>query len=200
MTLRRHLPLILGLLALLGMMHFVVARAADLNVTWTAPTQNTDGSAIPATGAGSLASTRVEWGSCNGAAFGTRVGEQTVNAPAASTVITGVAPGTWCVRAFARNTYGAESEASNVASRVVNPPTPQPPTITVTVPVAFEINLTPSGLMKLGRDVGSVPVGTECSEDAIVANNRATYYAVPAEAVSLYRKPKSSLLVAECGA
>lgn len=51
------------------------ALAADITTTWTYPTQNTDGSAIPASGAGSIASSRVEWGTCAGAAFGTKLGE-----------------------------------------------------------------------------------------------------------------------------
>ena len=178
----------------------VTAGAADLNVSWVNPTANTDGSAIPTSGAGSLTGTRVEWGTCSGTAFGTRAGEVTVPAPATSTVVQNLTPGTWCVRAFSRNTYNVESAASNVASRTVNPPVPNPPTLSVTVPVAFEINLTPSGLVKLGRDVGRVPVGTACTEDMVVANNRATYYAVPADAVTLYRTPKSSMLVAECKA
>ena len=175
------------------------ALGADARVSWVMPTANTDGSAIPATGAGSIASTRVEYGTCVGTAFGTRAGEVVVNAPATETTITGFAPGaTNCFRAFVRNSYGNESAASNVAVRTFPTPTPNPPVLTVTVPVAYEINLTGSGLVKLGRDVGKVPVGTACSEDLIVANNHATYYTVATDDVTLYRKPRSSVLVAVC--
>lgn len=172
--------------------------AANADLTWVYPTTNTDGTTIPASGAGSIASTKVEWGTCSGTAFGTKSGEAAVPAPTKTYQVTNLGVGTWCFRANVSNTYGATSDWSGVVSKVVPPPTPNPPTLTVTIPVAYEINLTPSGFVKLGRDVGSVPIGTACSEDIVVANNRATYYAVPRNTVTLYRQPKSSVLVAEC--
>jgi hypothetical protein len=173
------------------------ALAADLTVTWTHPTAFADNSPLTLA---QIASTRVEYGTCSGSAFGTASGSVTVPAPAASGVVT-VPPGTWCFRAFTRTTAaagGQESGPSNVAQRVIAFPPPNPPVLSVTIPVAYEINLTGSGLVKLGRDVGSVPVGTSCSEDVIVANNNGTYYSVPSAAVELYRKPRSSVLVAVC--
>lgn len=139
------------------------ANAATVSISIAPPTQNTDNTAIPATGAGSIASYRVEYGTCVGTAFGVRAGEITLTAP---TGTVDVGPGTYCFRAFARNTFGQESAASNVATRVVNPPTPQPPTIT-TVAVVAGINMAP--LYRINADgtrgttvLGFVPVGAKC--------------------------------------
>ena len=117
---RKYLGLVFALVG-------AAALAASVTATWQHPTQNTDDSAIPATGAGSIASTRIEWGSCNGAAFGTAVGEVVVPAPAATTVIPNLGVGTWCARAFSKNTYGAESDASGVVQKVIAAPKPKPP-------------------------------------------------------------------------
>lgn len=103
------------------------ATAATVVVTWTPPIQNTDDSPIPATGEGSLSSYRIEYGTCNGTLFGTKAGEVTRAAPA-STVTLNLQPGTVCVRVLVSNTYGVESAPSNVATRVINPPTPKAPT------------------------------------------------------------------------
>lgn len=173
--------------------------ADEARVRWTNPTTNTNGTAIPASGPGSLTETRVEYGTCDGTGFGTATGEVRVPAPATETTITGFEPGmTVCFRNFARNTYGNESGPSNIGTKTFPTPTPQPPVLTVVPPVAYEIKRTPEGLVKLGRDVGNVMAGTECSEVAFVANNHGTFYAVPTEAVTLYRKPRSQILVALC--
>lgn len=190
----------LGFLVFVTLLGLIVHRAdaADATVTWTHPTAFSDGSALSLA---QIASTRIEYGTCAGAAFGTAAGSVTVPAPAASGVVPNLTPGTWCFRAFTRTTTaagGLESGPSNVAQRVIAFPPPNPPTLSATITVAFEVNLTPSGLAKLGRDVGNLPLGTPCSEDVIVANNHATYYSVAMDAVTLYRKPKSSVVVTEC--
>jgi hypothetical protein len=95
------------------------AYAGTAIVSWTPPTTNTDGSAIPATGPGSLSSIRVEWGTCSGTLFGTKIGEVSTSPSFTSVEVTGLAAGLHCFRAFAKNTYGQESAASNVASKDV---------------------------------------------------------------------------------
>lgn len=115
---------LLGLSLLLGA---VAAYAATVNVSWTNATKNTDDSSIPSSGPGSIASTRVEIGTCNGTAFGTKVGEFTVQGAATTATSPNLQPGTWCARAFHTNTYGSESGPSNVAVKVIAAPTPQPP-------------------------------------------------------------------------
>lgn len=186
--------LIAAFLVLVALVLLVVvpAFAADVTVTWTPPTQNTDGSAIPASGPGSLTSTRVEWGSCVGTAFGTTAGERTVNAPAATTTITGLAPGTHCFRAYARNTYGVESLASGVASRTLAAPTPNPPTAVTVALFAYELR---NG--KLNRVAGLVERGTRCEGEALLTLGNRAYHAVPRSAV--WPKPRAGkLIVAQC--
>jgi hypothetical protein len=48
------------------------AFAGTATVTWTNPTTYTDGTAIAT---GDISQTRIEYGSCNGAAFGTKAGD-----------------------------------------------------------------------------------------------------------------------------
>ena len=172
------------------------AFAADVAVTWTQPATNTDGSAIPATGPGSIASNRVEWGTCNGAAFGTKVGERVVSPAATTATVTGLGPATWCFRAYATNTYAQESAASNAAQRVVNPPVPNPPVVT---------QATIARLWRHGvqREVGRVALNVPCG--TLKLDGRwADWYTVPREAVTLNkygrRLPADIAIVAKCGA
>jgi hypothetical protein len=118
---RRFLPLLLVGAA-------SVAAAATFTVSWNNATQNTDGTAIPASGPGSIVSTRIEYGTCNGTAFGTKQGEWVVTGSVESAPTPDFAPGTYCLRNFQRNTYGNESGASNVFQKVVPAPTPKPAT------------------------------------------------------------------------
>lgn len=126
-------------LTLAALLLVTAAKAATVTVTWVNPTANTDESAIPASGAGSLSSARIEYGTCNGTAFGTKAGEVTRLMPA-TTATLNLQPGTTCVRVTVTNTYGQESVPSNVVSRVVDPPTPKPPTLS-TVALALNIPL-----------------------------------------------------------
>lgn len=168
-------------------------HAGDAVLTWTLATQNTDGTAIPASGAGSLTSTRVEWGSCSGSNFGTKAGDQLVAAPAMTYTVTGLAPGTHCFRAYSRNTYGQESAPTNAVSKVIATPVPQPPTgLTVTATVAYQVIGTPDKFALL--PVGTVPADTAC--DATQSVNG--YYAVPRAAVTWYGSVKPQIVVAAC--
>ena len=182
------------LIALALALATVTAGAADVTVTWTHPTQNTDGTALPLA---SIASTRVEYGSCSGSAFGTKAGEVTVTAPGTTATIT-LAPGTHCFRAYTRTVAaagGLESGPSNAASKVVPFPPPNPPVITVVNIVAYEIQYHPVHGPRLGRNVGTVPLGTACGV-AITGD----YHEVPLDAVTLSKMPKSAIVVAQCAA
>lgn len=103
-----------------------VAVAATVNVSWINATQNTDNSAIPATGPGSIVSTRITWGTCNGTDFGTRSGEVVVDGAATAAQLE-LPVGTWCAYAQHSNTYGVESDPSNIAQRTIAPPRPRAP-------------------------------------------------------------------------
>lgn len=171
------------------------AMAADVSVTWTQPTANTDNSAIPATGAGSIASNRVEWGPCAGGSIGSVSGSLPVTPARTNATVPGLAPGDWCFRVYATNTYGSESAASNVASRTVVAPTPKPPVVT---------QATIARLWKRGlqQQVGRVDMGVACGE--LVADTRkADWYTVPRDSVHLNKQGRKlspgAVIVAKCG-
>ena len=143
--------------------------AADVRVSWTQPVQNVDGSAIPVSGAGSIASNRIEWGSCVGTAFGTAAGSQSIPA-ATSYTVTGLDPATYCFRVTATNTYGAASSVSNVAQRIVPPPVPNPPVVTTAVIAGMlqtpVYSVTSAG--KLSTLMGFADVGKGCIGPVLV--------------------------------
>lgn len=164
------------------------ALAANLVVSWTNPTTNTDGTPIPVTGAGSLTGTRVEWGTCSGTAFGIKSGEVTAPAGVSTATITNVGPGTWCARAFSRNTYGTESVASNVASKIVPAPVPNPPILAV--PVIAGMAQTPvysvASTGKMSTFVGFADVGTPCSGPVLFTYRTKAFREVPRASVKLW--------------
>lgn len=104
-----------------------LALAATITATWQNATQNTDNSAIPATGPGSIANTRIEWGTCNADTFGTKAGEKLVTGAVTTTATPDLAPGRWCLRAIHINTFGVESDPSATAIKVIDAPKPRPP-------------------------------------------------------------------------
>lgn len=169
-------------------------------VSWSPPVTNTDGTTIPASGAGSITETRVQYGTCaSGGGFGTAQGQVIVAMPATSVEINSFVSGqTVCFRAFAKNTFGVESAASNVASKTFDPPTPRPPVLVVVNPTAFDIRLDRFLNARLGRDVGTVATGTECSGAALVVQRGRAYYAFDLSQAQLSKPPRSSVVVAEC--
>lgn len=107
-----------------------VAFAATINFSWVNATQNTDGSPIPESGPGALASTIAEYGPCNAAKDGMTSVTGTIVTPYPGTmpsVPPDVGPGTWCGHAKHANTFGAESDFSPIISTVKSPPKPKPP-------------------------------------------------------------------------
>jgi hypothetical protein len=177
---------------------YVLASVAT--VSWSPPVTNTDGSTIPLTGAGSITETRVQYGTCaSGGGFGTASGQVIVAMPATSVEINSFSSGqTVCFRAFAKNTFGIESAASNVASKTFDPPKPRPPVLMVVDTVAYEIRLDRDLNARLGRDVGRVAAGTECSGTAMVVTRRAAYYVMDNASVTFTKEPRSSVIVARC--
>jgi hypothetical protein len=175
------------------------APAAPVNITVAPPTQNVDSSAIPVSGPGSIASYRVEYGTCSGGAFGVRAGELTLTG-VSGTVDLG--PGSYCFRAFARNTFGVESAASNVVARTVVAPTPQPPTI-VTVAVVAGINMAPLYRINLDGTRGStvlgfVPVGATCIGDPVYTYRGRTYRRVDTAVAQWWNTAPTANAAAPC--
>lgn len=107
----------------------MLALAAVLTINWQNATTNVDGSAIPATGAGSLTETRVTYGTCNAAktAIATALGTITVAGTVTTTPTPNLAPGVYCASAIHVNTFGIPSDPSNVASKEILAPKPNPP-------------------------------------------------------------------------
>jgi hypothetical protein len=172
------------------------ADAADIQGSFAYPTQFEDGSSLSLA---QIANVRVEYGRCSGSAFGTKVGEVIVTPPATTFTITGLAPSTYCLRAYAKTIAaagGLESVPTGVVSKVIPFPPPKPPVLTVVNVVAYETKLHPVEGVVLGRQVGTVPIGTACVEgDPIVGTS---YFEVPREAVKLSKAPKSAVIVARC--
>lgn len=163
--------------------------SADLVVSWANPTTNTDGSTIPASGAGSLVGTRVEWGACTGGVFGTATGQQTTSSGTATTLtVSNLVPATWCVRAFSRNTYGMESAASAVSSKVVPAPVPNPPVLAV--PVIAGMTTTPVYSVAADNSrstfVGFADVGAACQGPVLFTYRNKAFREVPRGAVKLW--------------
>lgn len=105
--------------------------ASGVSVTWELPTQNVDGSAIPASGEGSIASTTLEYGPCTTAgAVPATPAELTVNGAGTTADLNGLIPGReYCVRAFVTNTFGQKSGYSNTVKKQVPFPVPRPPVL-----------------------------------------------------------------------
>ena len=161
--------------ALLALVTFT-ATAADVTWTWNNPAVNTNGSAIPASGAGSLNGGRLEFGTCAaGGAFGTKAGEIPLTqalVTARTVTQTNVLPSTVCGRVFVSNTFGNTSAASNVFSMTVAAPTPGPPTgLSAVEIVAYEMRPQLNGTFRAVR-LGLIQPGTICSAEYVTADGQ----------------------------
>lgn len=181
--------LAIALLAIAG-----PAIAGEAALSWTQPTTNVDGSAIPASGTGRLVGNRVEWGTCSTAnVFGTVIGQQAWTTPRTSYTVTGLAPATYCFRAFASTTYG-ESGPSAVASKTILPPMPNPPgNIMVADLQVYTVIKTKDRFVLL--PVGTVPAATPCDPAQSVNGMNA----VPRDAVQWTGTVQDDVVVARCG-
>lgn len=150
--------IIMLLLAILLFFFVGGAFAGEAVVSWTNPTTRTDGSALTAIG-----STKVEWGTCSGSAFGTTQGSQSTTGAATTITITGLPAGSVCFRAATVDTAGLQSGWSNIASKVVPVAPPNPPVIVTVSVYAYEFRPRTLGGFKLVR-VADVPMGVPCSE------------------------------------
>jgi len=110
------------------------AADSSATVTWTLPTQNTDGSALT-----NLASTKVYYGT----ETGTLTTSRTVAAPGTTTAFTGLAPGTWRFQASAVNASGVESARSAVVQKVIGTAPQDAETVTL---IVNPIPMAPTGV------------------------------------------------------
>lgn len=177
-------------IAALSLLSFV-SYAGDATLTWTAPTQNVDGSAIPATGPGSLAGFRIYYRPST-ASTDTLI---VVSNPLATTyTITGLVSGTWNFQMTAYNAENVESDKTNVVSKTIleAPLPPTPVFVTTATPVYNVVKKTNGFVMVV---VGTVPLNTPCDRTQSVNG----YYAVPISAVT-WTGVKSIVVVAQCSA
>lgn len=97
-------------------------------LTWTPPTQNTDGTALT-----NLAGFRVFWGP---AAASLTQTTQVVGASSTTYTVTSLTPGTWYFGVRAYTIQGAESALSNITSKTVTGPVEWSQSTGVKVPQA----------------------------------------------------------------
>ena len=167
------------------------ATAGTLTPSWTNPVTYTDGSALAAT---DITQTRVEYGSCNGTAFGTKAGEVKATGAATTGPAITVGPGTYCLRAYT-TAKGVESAASAVAVATIAQPAPNPPVLKTVDVTAYKMRQSIDGFSFV--TIGTVPLGIECN----AALNADGVYVVPRSSVKLASKFDTLPLVtfAKCG-
>lgn len=177
--------------------------AGIAQVTWTAPTTNTNGTALT-----NLAGFKLYW--ANTSAGVSTATATVINNPTATTyAVAGLSAGTWYFGARAFNTLGLDSDLSNIASKTITLASasanaavtigtqPNPPTLVTVNQTVHEVRY---GVWDtaLGRNVGTIPLGVSC-DAFMVESSGVKYYAVPRDKVVLTKQPKSQTLVARCG-
>ena len=167
-------------------------------VNWTAPTTNTDGSALT-----NLASFRIYYGTS--ASSLSQKSDVTDNTRRSAT-ISPLTPGTWYFAVRAVNTSGTESDSSNVTSKAVAGATAAK-TVAITITPAAQTRYTTStsiydivrssttNKFVLGRYVGTAPIGTPCRSAYYLTGD---FYGINTGYVKLTRTPRGDTLVAHC--
>lgn len=181
------------IIAVLLALFALPAFAGTAQLTWTIPTTRTDGSALPSSAYGG---TLLEYGTCsslNPLTFGVKGGEFFVVGTGTVHTFT-LPPATYCFRAFARDTTGVSSVATNPVSKVVVDAPPNPPTgLTVVATTAYNV------IKQLNRfvllPVGTVPGNTPCD----VTQSVNGHYAVPRSSVTWFGSVRPDVVVAQCG-
>lgn len=167
-------------------------------INWTRPTTNTDGSPLT-----NLAGFKVLYGTSSTALSQVRQ----INDPAAtSATISALQTGTWYFSVRAFTSAQVESDNSNLAQKTITSAStsksltitvaPASTTLKTTSTRVFDV-LFQNGGTVLGREVGTVPLGTTCNGKYPVNTN---YFPVPRTKVSFTRTSRSNTVVARCAA
>lgn len=176
------------------------ARADTKTATWVNATLNTDGTAIAASGPGSLVRTTVEYGTCNAAktAIATKSGEIFVPAPATALQVPLVVVQEFCLDAWHSNTFATafapstaaavvagNSVRSNVIITQSNPPQPLPPGgVVVGNFVAYQYVGADNNMTLLA--FGAVAPDTMCDKTrSVTTPTTGTLYLVPWQSVTM---------------
>jgi hypothetical protein len=167
-----------------------ITFSEEIPLTWDMPTQNTDGSAIPATGAGSLSSTTIEHSICNNGQVVDPKDYTIVQVPDVSTVYNTDVGGDHCFQASVVNTFGNNSNYSNVLVKTVEGP-PTGDLVTNGTLVFWLLETSEEDRLAL-EPVGEIPLGTPCDETIRVD---AHYWPVGSddEIITTYRVNKADV-------
>lgn len=144
--------------------------------SWTAPTQNTDNSAIPATGPGSLAGFKLYQAS-SVAGLNTATAVDVPGKTTTSYLFTGLPAGTRYFAVTAYTVAGVESALSATANKLIVLPSatasasvtvntqPKPPILTIAT-TAFELRQYSNGTLRF-VNVGTVPLNVACGQTLV---------------------------------
>lgn len=172
------------------------AFGADAVLSWTTPTQYTDGSAL------SKCPSQTSTGDClkgfrvyRGDSAASLAAVQDLNdRNATGYTFTNLPKGTHYFAVTAYTGAGVESAKSNIPTKVIVG-TPNPPVLTVVETTAYRMRQSVDGFEFLA--LGTVPLGTVCDEREV-----AGYHMVPREAVTLANRfdTKPLTVWAKCSA
>lgn len=170
-----------------------MARAGEAKVSWTAPTQRVDGSALD-----NLAGYRVLWGT----APRNYSAEALINDPSTLTyTILELPPGTHYFAVTAFDADGLESAYSAEVSKTIITPPPLPPGDVIVLDeerVAYTLERTVDRIALV--PVGTVPPGTECDSSQFVRDsNGIQANVVPKSAVVWAGTVRTEVALADCG-
>ena len=173
--------------------------AGTARVSWTAPTTNSDGSALT-----NLAGFRIYYGTSSTALTQSMAVNDMASRAATVAALT---PGTWYFSVRAVNTSQVESLDSNIASKVVTgasaagtvgititAPTPTPTTRRTIATAVYDVVRGANGRWVLGRTVGTIQIGKTCRTYYLSGD----YYGVTTGLVQITRTPRGTTLVAHC--
>ncbi|MHA2402133.1 MAG: hypothetical protein ACXADH_04000 [Candidatus Kariarchaeaceae archaeon] len=193
------LSLVLALLILSSFAHGQQAGTAQLS--WVNATMNEGGTEIPGDGDGALAYTTIKYSVClNNDVDLANAKIHYVSANKTNTLISTEGPaGEYCFRGTHTNSFGEESNVSNLVTKTVTqagqartPVTPFNPTLVVDDPTVYTIIKQEDRFVLL--PVGTVPSNTECIADQKIND----HYAVPVSVVQWTGNIRPVIVVAKC--
>ena len=173
--------------------------AGTANVSWTAPTTNTNGSVLT-----NLARFKVVYGTSSTALTSSSIVDDVTRR---STSISSLSPGTWYFAVRAVNTTGTESANSSVTSKVVSGASAaRSVAITITAPpstsgyvtantTVWDVRRRSDGTWARIGIVGRIALGRPCSTSFKVGPY---HYLVSRSYVTLTKTPASTNLVTYC--
>jgi hypothetical protein len=174
--------------------------AGSATVTWTAPTQRTDGTALTNLAGYQLFYTKT----LSGLESAVPVA---ITAPASTYNVTGLSAGTWYFGMKARDSNNLLSVMSNTGSKsivlgsasgaatITFQSLPNPPVLGTVIQYAYDTTYHHIHGLRLGKVVGTLPLNSPCFSDINLSTD---YYQIDARQVTYTRAPRSSILVSKC--